>query len=231
MISTPDFPHTDKLKWVHVITVETDAHIQRWIDAVMSAGAKIEQGEEVVAGLRGQTSQKIAIIMGDTLDDRTIQENIDKYEALFADPTLSVRYFLFMRDWSTSYVEHDRVRTIPYMAFSPHDLIERMSRSLYKARLPYFLRTGYSVEICDELENIEGVNYRKIIIRSYVQRPDNRELEYESTDLYIHNKELYEIRDKKLIKLNDDSNVWVKKGNHTGPINISMLKDKNQTEE
>lgn len=64
----------------------------------MSAGAKIEQGEEVVAGLRGQTSQKIAIIMGDTLDDRTIQENIDKYEALFADPTLSVRYFLFMRD-------------------------------------------------------------------------------------------------------------------------------------
>ncbi len=204
--------------------------MQSWIDAITSAGAKIEKSEEIVAGLRDKTSQKIAIIIG-TSNERVIQENIEKYEAMFADPTLSVRYFLFMKDGSVTHVEHDRLRAVPYMAISPHDCIERISRSLYKARLPYFLRTGYNVEICDELENIGGVNYRKIIIRSYIQRFDNKELEYESTDLYIHNKELYEIREKKLIKLNVDSNVWVRKGNHTGPINISMLQDKNQAEE
>ena len=63
MPSTPEFPHQDKLSWVHVITIETASHIQPWIDAITSAGAKIEKGKEVVVGLQGQTSQKIAVIM------------------------------------------------------------------------------------------------------------------------------------------------------------------------
>lgn len=122
-----------------MITIETASHIQPWIDAITSAGAKIEKGEEVVVGLQGQTSQKIAVIMSMTHDE-TIQRNIDFYEALFSDPTLSVRYFLFMNDGAHTHVEHDRLRVVPFMSLSPHDCIEKISRSLYKARLPMKLR-------------------------------------------------------------------------------------------
>ena len=113
--------------------------MQSWIDAMTHAGAQIEKSEEVVAGLRDQTSQKIAIIIG-TSDDVVIQKHIEIYETMFADPTLSVRYFLFMNDSSVTHVDHDRLRAIHYTALSPHDCIEEISRSLYTARLPMKLR-------------------------------------------------------------------------------------------
>lgn len=234
MLSTPDFPHKDKLKWVHVITVDTAPHMQPWIDAITDAGAKIEKSDEVVAGLRDQTSQKIAIIIG-TSDDRVIQENIERYETIFADPTLSVRYFLFMSDGAVTHVEHDRLRAIPYMAFSPHDCIERISRSLYKARLPVKLRKWFDVEITEEVAEIEQIRYRKVIFRTYNDENKN-DLKYETTDLYIHNKELYEMKWELMIKLSidecNDPLVHVQCGRMSGYINLlSQFMDKKALDE
>ena len=75
------------------------------------------------------------------------------------------------------------------MAIAPDAVPEMIKRSLYKARLPRFLRTGYEVEIYDEIREYRGEKYRKIIIQSFDGKGD---LDYITTNLYIHNKELYQ---------------------------------------
>jgi len=90
------------------------------------------------------------------------------------------------------------------MNMSPNDFVDRLNRSLYKARLPVFLRKGFNAEICEELLEIDNIKYRKIILRSYKMAPKNAEIEYESLYLYIHNKELYEIRDGEVTKIPED---------------------------
>lgn len=116
-----------------------------------------------------QTAQKIAVIIGGSSDDN-IQRVIDCCEALFSDTTLSVRYFLMFDDNQETSIKHDRIRLIRYMSLAPNSFVEMVIRSLYKARLPYFLRTGYEIEVCEELEEVENVAYRKIIIRSYIKK-------------------------------------------------------------
>lgn len=62
---------------------------------------------------------------------------IDKCEQQLADDvTLSVRYFILADEGDTDIPEHHRVRIISLMNMAPNDFVDRLNRSLYKARLP-----------------------------------------------------------------------------------------------
>lgn len=74
------------------------------------------------------------------------------------------------------------------------------------------MRKSYNVEICEELLEIDDVRYRKIILRSFKNNGDKQEIEYESLYLYIHNKELYEIRNGEVTKIPEDGFVTLRAG-------------------
>ena len=64
--------------------------------------------EETITNTIKDTSQKIAIIIGQTSEEN-ILGILAKYEAIFSDPTLSVRYFYFSYiGLSTAIDEHYR---------------------------------------------------------------------------------------------------------------------------
>lgn len=106
------------------------------------------------------------------------------------------------------------------------------------------MRKSYTVQICDELLELgdvlerKDIRYRKIIIRSFKSASEKQEIEYESLYLYIHNKELYEIRDGVVQKIPEDGFVTIRPGSQIekqdskfdGPMPLSSLKN-NESDE
>jgi hypothetical protein len=103
-----------------------------------------------------------------------------------------VRYFILSKKGNKPGYEHDKIRVINLSNFAPNELPDTINISLYKARLPKFLRTGYNVEICEETLENKGVIFRKIIIRSF---DSAGVLLKQSLNLYIHHKQVYENQD------------------------------------
>lgn len=210
MSGMPTVNFSGKLSSVQVITEHTNSEIQPWINAISLAGANMEKW---VGGHTVQTAQKIAVIIGQS-SDNNIQRVIDFCENLFSDTTLSVRYFLMWDDSQETSIKHDRIRLIRYMSLAPNDFVEKVNRSLYKARLPLFLRTGYNVEICEELVEIQSVKYRKIILRSFKMAGWKQDVEYQSLHLFIHNKELYELTGETIEKIPETGSVKIRLWKH-----------------
>lgn len=202
--------NTGKLEWVQIITSHISEYVRAWIDSIELAGAIMENG---VGEVIEKKSIKIGVIIWPaSLSER--QRVIDICEQQLADDgTLSVRYFILADQSDAEIPEHHRARLVLFKNMSPNDFVDRLNRSLYKARLPVFLRKGFNAEICEELLEIDDIKYRKIILRSYKMAPKNAEIEYESLYLYIHNKELYEIRDGEVTKISEDWFVMVRHGN------------------
>lgn len=230
MLSTPDFPHKYKLNWVNVITVNTQPYLQPWIDTIVEAGAILENHtlDEDISNLLERVSQKVAIII-DEIDPEKIQVIIKKYGDIFSSNENSLRFVLFMKDGQSVDIQNDRIHTIQYRAHSLHDCIENISSALYKARLPVKLREWFDVEITDEILELEQVRYRKIIVRTYIDK-DKKELKYKTTGLYIHNKQLYEMTDKEMklsLEEGDNPLVHVQCWRMSGYVNlISQFMDK-----
>lgn len=234
-------PNAGKLEWVQIITTHISEHEQAWIKALVRAGATMDDGV-------GETIEKKSIKIGVIIwlcSMAKRQAVIDMCEQQLADDvTLSVRYFMLADEGDTDIPEHHRVRIISLMNMAPNDFVDRLNTCLYKARLPWFLRKSYNVEICDELLELEDVlsrkdiRYRKIIIRSFKNTSEKQEIEYESLYLYIHNKELYEIRDGVVQKIPEDGFVTIRAGSQIekqdsrfdAPLPLASLKN-NESDE
>lgn len=202
--------NTGKLEWVQIITAHISNHVQAWVNALVRSGAIVDDG---VGEAMEKKSFKIGVIIWPTgLLER--QAIIDICEQQLADDvTLSVRYFMLADENDTEIPEHHRARIVSFMNMAPNDFVNRLNRSLYKARLPWFLRKSYNVEICEELLELEGVRYRKIILRSFKTTWKKQEIEYESLYLYIHNKELYQIQGGIVVKIPEGDFVMIRPGN------------------
>lgn len=201
--------NTGKLEWVQIITAHISDHVRAWVNALVRAGATVDDG---VGEVIEKKSIKIGVIIWPaSLSER--EEVIRILEQQLADDvTLSVRYFILADEGDTEIPDHHRVRLVSFMNMAPNDFVDRLNVSLYKARLPWFLRKSYNVEICEELLEIDDVRYRKIILRSFKNNWDRQEIEYESLYLYIHNKELYEISDGEVTKIPEDGFVTLRAG-------------------
>ncbi len=228
-------PNTGKLEWVQIITAHISDHVRAWVDALVRAGATVDDG---VGEVIEKKSIKIGVIIWPTdLSER--QKIIDICEKQLADDvTLSVRYFILADEDDTEIPDHHRVRIVSFMNMAPNDFVARLNTSLYKARLPWFLRKSYNVEICEELLELENIRYRKIILRTFKTTWKKEEIEYESLYLYIHNKELYEIKEGVITKIPEESFVTIRPGNQIesgntrfdASIPLSMLKN-NESDE
>lgn len=234
-------PNTGKLEWVQIITTHISEHVRAWVNALVRAGATVDDG---VGEMIEKKSIKIGVIIWlCSMAER--QAAIDICEQQLADDvTLSVRYFMLADEGDTDIPEHHQVRIISLMNMAPNDFVARLNTSLYKARLPWFLRKSYTVQICDELLELgdvlerKDIRYRKIIIRSFKSTSEKQEIEYESLYLYIHNKELYEIRDGVVQKIPEDGFVTIRPGSQIekqnskfdGPMPLGSLKN-NESDE
>lgn len=222
--------NTGKLEWVQIITAHISEYVRTWVNAIVRAWATVDNG---VGEVIEKKSIKIGVIIWPThLSER--QAIIDICEQQLADDVaLSVRYFILADEGDTEIPDHHRVRFIPFMNMAPNDFVDRLNRSLYKARLPWFLRKSYNVEICEKLLELENIRYRKIILRTFKTTWKKEEIEYESLYLYIHNKELYEIRDGKVKKIPEDGFVIIRPGSQIqkkssrfdAPMPLSSLKN------
>ena len=228
-------PNTGKLEWVQIITSHISDDVRAWINAIVRAGATVDDG---VGEVIEKKSIKIGVIIWPTwLSERQAVINICEQQ-LADDVALSVRYFILADEGDTKIPDHHRVRLISFMNMAPNDFVDRLNRSLYKARLPWFLRKSYNVEICEGLLELESVRYRKIILRTFKTTWKKEEIEYESLYLYIHNKELYEIRDGKVKKIPEDGFVIIRPGSQIqknsprfdAPMPLNSLKN-NDTDE
>ncbi len=236
-----------ELEWVSVIFYHITERIQSWVDAVIEAGATIyEEGSDAVIAAIDHNILKVAVIIGQT-DEEHLREIIEAHEEYFSDPVISVRYFLFVRKGEEPLFSHDRIEIVHYRDIAPTKTPEMINKVLYFSRLPPFLRTGYDVEICEELEPFDWISFRKIIIRSYIG--EEKELNYETLSLYIHHKDLYEFRElvdpldvkvkhNAMVKIDENSDIKVRKGKFVhedndrfdGPIALSSLNYNNQKE-
>lgn len=203
-------PNAGKLVWVQIITTHISEHVWAWVNALVRAGATVDDG---VGEMIEKKSIKIGVIIWPaSLSQR--QKVIDICEQqLTDDVTLSVRYFMLADEGDTDIPEHHRVRIISLMNMAPNDFVARLNTSLYKARLPWFLRKSYNAAICDELLELGWIKYRKIILRSFKEIRWKQEIEYQSLYLYIHNKELYEIHNGTIKKIPEDGFVIIRHGN------------------
>ncbi len=227
--------NTRKLEGIQIVTAHISDDVRAWVNAIVRAGAIVGDG---VGEVVEKKSIKIGIIIWPAnLSER--QAVIDICEQQLADDvTLSVRYFILADENDTEIPEHHRVRLISFMNMAPNDFVDRLNRSLYKARLPWSLRKSYNVEIREELLELENIRYRKIILRTFKTTWKKEEIEYESLYLYIHNKELYEIRDGKVKKIPEDGFVIIRPGSQIqkkssrfdAPMPLSSLKN-NDTDE
>jgi hypothetical protein len=183
-----------ELEWVSVIFYHITERIQSWVDAVIEAGATIyEEGSDGVISLQGDTNIKVAVIIGLGVNEDRLEEIVQTGEQHFSDPAMSTRYFQFIWKGEVPKFSHEKIRLVTYADMAPNNLPKRINISLYKARLPHFLRTGYDVEIQDEVVELEQVRYRKVIIRSS-QRDEKNRPEYQ-THGYRHTyiiRSLYE---------------------------------------
>lgn len=66
-----------------------------------------------------------------------------------------------------------------------NDFPIHINRSINKARLPYFLRKGYDIEITHKLKNIGGENYREIIMKKHLQSEIESAAEYSDKTRYV----------------------------------------------
>lgn len=205
-------PEQKELAGVSVIFHNITERIQSWVDAVTDAGATVyEEGSDGVISLQGDTNIKVAVIIGPGVNEDRLEEIVQTGEQHFSDPAMSIRYFQFIRKGEVPKFSHEKIRLVTYADMAPSQLPKRINVSLYKARLPHFLRTGYDVEIQDEVVELEQVRYRKVIIHSS-QRDEKNRPEYQTLYLYIHNKELYEIIGNTPRKISENHDVVVRKG-------------------
>lgn len=279
--------HKKKLDGTAVILIGINDRIRDYVESILSEWAEVLKSwtpEEIITS----RAQRVAVIIGQT-DETELKTIFDRFDLVAQDdPSISIRYFYLTnkpeQDPGESW-KNDRARIIYYPSIAPLDLPERMKRSLYKARLPKFLRTGFNVEIHDETKGIDSINYRKITIRTFVRERLERELrdkrneleklkaeiekwptekevwrtcqvqvrkmekalvgispeevENETTNLFIHNKELYQLTNKnppkvmvdQMEKISEKGLVIIKKGKYCGPVNLEILINNNQTEE
>jgi hypothetical protein len=70
------------------------------------------------------------------------------------NPDMSLRIFYLKWSQNISVSSGPRFRIIDAKKIAAYDLPIHINRSLYKARLPYFLRKGYDIEIASELLDI-----------------------------------------------------------------------------
>ena len=161
-------PEQKELAGVSVIFHNITERIQSWVDAVTDAGAMIyEEGSDAIIEAQEHTTLEVAVIIGLAADENRLQEIIEEHAEYFGDPVISVRYFLFVEQGQIPSFSHEKLRLITYRDMAPNNLPKRINVSLYKARLPHFLRTGYDVEIQDEVVELEQVRYRKVVIHSF----------------------------------------------------------------
>lgn len=224
-------PEQKELTGVSVIFHNITERIQSWVDAVVDAGATIyEEGSDSIIEAQEHTTLKVAVIIGLAADENRLQEIIEEHSWYFGDPVISVRYFLFVEQGQIPSFSHEKLRLVTYRDMAPNNLPKRINISLYKARLPHFLRTGYDVEILDEVVELEQVRYRKVIIRSFKEW---NQIEYQSLYLFIHNKELYEIINDTVRVIWEGNNIFVRKGEHLennvsrfdGRVTLSLLRN------
>lgn len=146
-------PEQKELAGVSVIFHNITERIQSWVDAVTDAGATVyEEGSDGVIALKDHTTLKVAVIIGPTTDETHLTKIIQEHEEYFSDPVISVRYFLFVRKGEEPEFSHEKIEIVYYEDIAPNKTPEMINTVLYESRLPDFLRTGYDVEICEELE-------------------------------------------------------------------------------
>jgi hypothetical protein len=168
MSLAPDSSHlaASNLQTVSIVCTSNNPMTQLWIDALKENGAEMLEDTEIQT-LQDITRQKLAVIFDQEIDEVEKEKIIQKYELLFMKNDIrSLRFFEFIWNKNTSH-NHDRLRTINLMKTAPSTLSTCINHELYKSRLPIFLRKNYHVEISDTLEEISGIQYRPITIRSY----------------------------------------------------------------
>lgn len=226
-----NMPEQKELAGVSVIFHDITERIQPWADAVVDAGATVyAEGSDSIIEAQEHTTLKVAVIIGLTTDESRLRDIIEEHAGYFGDPVISVRYFLFVEQGQIPSFSHEKLRLVTYRDMAPNNLPKRINISLYKARLPHFLRTGYDVEILDEVVELEQVRYRKVIIRSFKEW---NQIEYQSLYLFIHNKELYEIINDTVRVIWEGNNIFVRKGEHLennvsrfdGRVTLSLLRN------
>lgn len=77
------------------------------------------------------------------------------------------------------------MRVINAKKIAADDFPIHINRSLYKARLPYFLRKGYDIEISHKLSTIDGENYRHITMKKHLHSELESAAEYSDKTQYV----------------------------------------------
>lgn len=155
----------NKMSWVSVFTHSTTGYEEAWMDAIVESWAVMCEegsGSAVMNAVQKDTVLKVAVIIGLWVDESKLEEIIWEHELSFWGPECSVRYFVLSKKGNKPDYEHDKIRVIHLSNIAPNELPDAINISLYKARLPPFLRKGYNVEICEETLENKGVIYRKI---------------------------------------------------------------------
>lgn len=224
---------TSDLQTVSVVCFSKNEKTKCWIDALENNGINMLQ-DGIVQTLQDIARQKLAVILDQDTPEEKVEDIIQKYEALCdKDPLMSLRFFYLKWDREISN-RNDRLRIIDLMDIAPNELPARFNRALFKARLPVFLRTHYDIEISDTLEEIDGVQYRPIILRSYKKEGEKKVLEYATENLYIHNKCLYSFTSttQKMTEIKENMRVFVQKYGSNIPAQlVELILLKNETEE
>lgn len=160
-------PEEKELAGVSVIFHNITERIREWTDAIIHAGGTVyEEGSDEVIAAAEHITLKVAVIIGNT-DESHLEKIIQEHEQYFADPLITVVYFLFVRKGEEPKFSHDRIKILYYADIAPKETPKMINSVLSADRLPPFLRTGYDVEICENLLEIDAIKYRKVIVRSY----------------------------------------------------------------
>lgn len=242
MALAPDIsnPETSDLQTVSVVITSHNPATKIWMNALRKNGAEMLDDKDVQS-LWQISRQKVAVILDQDVPKDRITEIIQKYEQICQqNPFVSLRFFGLQWDKEISH-ENDRLRIINIEDdIWPSALPPRINRALFKARLPDFLRKHYSVDISDKLEEINGITYRPVTIRSFIKTWERKwEIDYETENLYIHEKCLYsyifsaEKNKFEMVKITEEDRVLIKKYDSKIPASLSdlsMLKDETEEE-
>lgn len=140
--------------------------------------------------ISGMTQQKIAVIVDQSMWNHDLEKLITLSDSFIEEnPDMSLRIFYLRWSHAIPAISWWRLRVIDANKVAPYDLPIHINRSLYKARLPYFLRQGYDIEISHDLQNINGENYRPITIKKHLQSEIDSAADYSDTTHYIFAKD------------------------------------------